>query len=71
MDDTDSSVVSYEINRAELFRAYARIMALPRRHPGGSQPPTTICMAAAQCFNLVADAIDRNDPNLPREWLSP
>lgn len=65
-----STEVHYEINRAELFRAYSRIMALPRRVPGGMQPATTICMAASECFRIVADAIDRNDPNLPREWRS-
>lgn len=60
---------SYEISRADLYRAYARIMAAPRRVPGsGMQPPTAICLASAECLSIVADMIERGDPHLPKVW---
>ena len=67
-----STEVTYEIERADLFRAYARIMDAPRKIDGAAPlmaQPSSICRAAAQCLRLVADAIDRRDPHLPKDWL--
>lgn len=84
MDDTDRRVVAdilaedtataadesvFVVERAELFRCYARIIEMPRRIDRGNVLAGSLCKSAAQCFRIVADAIERRDPNLPQEWL--
>lgn len=56
--------------KPETLRLYADIFELRRRDPVNSQmlPAPSICMEMAQCARIVADAIERDDPNLPPGW---
>ena len=61
----------YEIERSDLFRAYARICELQRKNANGEpMMPSELMQSAARCFRFVADAIERCDPHLPAEWRS-
>jgi hypothetical protein len=55
--------------KPETLRTYAAIFSMPYRgHDGRMYPATSVALAMAQCAIIVAEAIERDDPNLPPGW---
>lgn len=61
---------------AATLRTYAEIYEQARTRNvdrGGVihiHSPSDISLVTVKCLRLVADAIDRRDPYLPKEWLA-